>query len=124
MKFLLDQNVERRFAHWLKHLGHDVTIVAVDYPAGIPDTEVLTFAFTEQRILVTHDRSDFGELIFRYHKPHCGVILFHRIRSGDIATKQKRFLFVLAHYTHQLQHFLVVTPERVRVRKRRTKQAA
>jgi predicted nuclease of predicted toxin-antitoxin system len=65
----------------------------------------LLHAFKENRILLTHDRGDFGELIFRYHKPHCGVILFRRIRSGDLEMKHNRLLFVLEHYKNQLDQF-------------------
>ncbi len=67
MKFLLDQNVERRLASFLKNLGHDVKVVSIDYPAGILDQEVLSHAYKESRILLTNDKGDFGELIFRHH---------------------------------------------------------
>jgi predicted nuclease of predicted toxin-antitoxin system len=106
MKFLLDQNVERRLASFLKNLGHDVKVVSIDYPAGILDQEVLSHAYKESRILLTNDKGDFGELIFRHHHPHSGVILFRRIRSGDILTKQARLSFVLQAYANQLHHFL------------------
>jgi predicted nuclease of predicted toxin-antitoxin system len=124
MKFLFDQNIERRLAALLKNLGHNVKIVSVDYPPGILDDEVLAHAFKEKRILLTNDRSDFGELIFRYHHSHCGVILFRRMRSGDINTKQRRLLFVLEQYKNHFDQFVVVTPERVKIRKTVTKQAA
>jgi predicted nuclease of predicted toxin-antitoxin system len=124
MKFLLDQNIERRLASFLRELGHDVKIVSVDYPAGIGDQEVLAHAFKESRILLTNDRSDFGELIFRYHHSHCGVILFRRMRSGDLVTKQQRLSYVLHEYADQLHHFLVVTPKRVKLRKSRAREAA
>ncbi len=75
MKFLLDENVERRFLPFLKALSHDVTRVGDDYPHGLLDQEVLAIANQEGRIVITNDRSDFGELIFRYHHPHRGVIL-------------------------------------------------
>ncbi len=124
MKFLFDQNIERRLAALLRNLGHDIKIVSVDYPPGILDDEVLAHAFKENRILLTNDRSDFGELIFRYHHPHCGVILFRHMRSGDIITKQHRLLYVLEQYKTQLNQFIVVTPGRVKIRKTVTEQAA
>jgi predicted nuclease of predicted toxin-antitoxin system len=117
MRFLLDQSVERRLAAVLRTLGHDVTIVSVDYPAGILDHEVLTHASQEGRILLTNDKGDFGELIFRHHHPHAGVMLFRRMRSGDLRLKRERLVFVLNAYAGQLHHFLVVSPTRVRVRK-------
>lgn len=68
MRFLFDQSTDRRLAMYLKELGHDVTVVALDYPPSLPDEQVLGIALQEQRILVTEDR-DFGELIFRRHLP-------------------------------------------------------
>ena len=124
MKFLLVQNVERRLVPFLKAFGHDVKTVGVDYPAGISDQAVLAHAYKENRILLTHDRSDFGELIFRYHRPHCGVILFRRMRSGDLRMKQERLLFVFQGYADQLHHFLVVSPKSVRVRTTQGRKAA
>ena len=76
MKFLLDQNIDHRLAVYLRALGHDVTAIAYDYPHGLSDEEVLAIAVREKRILLTYDRADFGELIFGYNHPHCGVILF------------------------------------------------
>jgi predicted nuclease of predicted toxin-antitoxin system len=124
MKFLLDQNVERRLASILRNLGHDVKAVSIDYPAGILDREVLDYAFKENRILLTNDKGDFGELIFRNHHPHSGVILFRRMRSGGVLTKQERLTFVLQAYATQLRHFLVVSPKSVRVRKTQIQKAA
>ena len=124
MKFLLDQNVERRLASFLKNIGHDVKVVSIDYPAGILDREVLDYAFKENRILLTNDKGDFGELIFRNHHPHSGVILFRRMRSGDVLTKQERLTFVLQTYVKELHHFLVVSPKSVRVRKTQIQKAA
>jgi predicted nuclease of predicted toxin-antitoxin system len=123
MKFLLDQNVERRLTFFLKNIGHDVKVVSIDYPAGILDQEVLSHAYKESRILLTNDKGDFGELIFRHHHPHSGVILFRRMRSGDMLTKQARLSFVLQAYTKELHHFLVVSPKSVRVRKTQRRKA-
>jgi predicted nuclease of predicted toxin-antitoxin system len=123
MKFLLDQNVERRLTSFLKNLGHDVKVVSIDYPAGILDQEVLGLAYKESRILLTNDKGDFGELIFRHHHPHSGVILFRRMRSGDMTTKQQRLSFVLQAYASELHHFLVVSPKSVRVRKTQRRKA-
>lgn len=120
MKFLLDQNVERRLAQFLKQSGHDVKIVGVDYPAGLEDSKVLAIAYQEHRTLITNDRSDFGELIFRFSQPHRGVILFRHIRSGDIDMKQKRLSYILEEYADQLHHFLVVSRNSIRVRKTET----
>jgi predicted nuclease of predicted toxin-antitoxin system len=86
MKFLLDENTEFRLAAFLQERGHDVTAIAHDYPASITDRQVLTIAASEQRVLLTNDH-DFGELIFRHHLGHSGVVLF-RLTPGDLETKQ------------------------------------
>lgn len=114
MKFLLDESAEFRLAAYLKHLGHDVTAIAHDYPHALPDPEVLAIARREQRILVTNDR-DFGELIFRRRLPHCGVIFF-RLRDQSVETKLAWLQQILRDYADQLDQFLVVTERRVRVR--------
>ena len=117
MKFLLDQSAERRLAPFLRDLGHDIKVVAVDFPPGIPDSEVLDHAYNEQRIVITNDKGGFGELIFRSLQPHAGVILFRRMRSGDMEIKLERLTYVLKAYANRLNHFLVVTPTNVRVKK-------
>jgi hypothetical protein len=61
MKFLLDQNADRRFASYLRGLGHEVTVVSVDYPPGLPDADILAIAQREGRVILTNDR-DFGSL--------------------------------------------------------------
>jgi len=124
MKFLLDQNAERRIAPFLRNLGHDVKIVAVDFPPDISDHEVLTHAYKEQRILITNDKGDFGELIFKELHPHAGVILLRRMKPGDMQTKLDRLTYVLAAYADRLNHFLVVTPTTVRVKKTPIRKAA
>jgi len=117
MRFLFDENADRRLAPYLQNLGHDVTIVGEDYPVSMKDDKVLTIAHHEKRILITNDRSDFGELIFRHHQPHYGIILFRfKLQETNITLKKQRLTHVLSAYTHQLHHFLVVTPERVKVR--------
>ena len=126
MKFLLDENVDRRLAPFLREKGHDVTIVGEDYPASIKDHQVLALATHEQRILLTNDVSDFGALIFSHHQPHCGVILFRfKLQEANIDLKKQRLHDVLSAYTEQLHHFLVVTPQSVKVRAtQQRKQAA
>ena len=115
MKFLLDESVEHRLAGFLQQLGHDVKAIVYDYPASLPDHNVLAIANQEKRILLTNDRGDFGELIFRRGLPHHGVILF-RLKDADIETKSQRLKQVISEYTDQLHHFIVVTPGKIRVK--------
>ncbi len=102
MKFLLDENAEYRLALYLKERGHDVKAIAYDFPHALIDEEVLAIAYREQRVLLTNDNSDFGELIFRYHLPHCGVIVF-RLGDADVEAKQAKLEHVLSVHKNHLQ---------------------
>jgi predicted nuclease of predicted toxin-antitoxin system len=117
MKFLLDENADHRLVSFLTSLHHDVKTIGYDYPSSLLDHEVLAIATKEKRILITNDRADFGELIFRQRLPHCGIILF-RLKSeeANVHLKQERLSHVLNEYKDQLHHFLVVRPQRVKIR--------
>jgi predicted nuclease of predicted toxin-antitoxin system len=93
-----------------------VTRIASDYPAGLPDIQVLAIAFAEQRVLITDDR-DFGELVFVQNQPHAGVIYFRLDAYVELTTKFDRLNEVLTHFVDDLDQFLVVTKDRVRVRR-------
>ena len=47
MRFLFDQSTDRRLAPFLRQRGHDVLVVAVDYPPSLPDDQVLAIAQQE-----------------------------------------------------------------------------
>ena len=115
MRFVLDQSTDARLIPALRARGHDATRIGSDYPAGLTDQAVLTLAQAEQRILITDDR-DFGELVFRLRQPHAGVIFLRLGEEGDLATKISRLDYVLTFYAGRLDQFLVVTPQRVRIR--------
>jgi hypothetical protein len=51
MRFLLEESAEARIAELLSVRGHDATRIGRDYPAGLPDGEVLALARREQRII-------------------------------------------------------------------------
>jgi predicted nuclease of predicted toxin-antitoxin system len=114
MKFLIDASSDARLVTHLRSLGHEVTRVGTDYPATLPDHEVLSTAHREQRILITDDR-DFGELVFRLRQPHAGVI-YLRLATTRITVRLARLDAVLRQYGEQLDQFLVVTEEDIRAR--------
>jgi len=115
MRFLLDQNADRRFAPYLRRLGHEVTVVSLDYPPGLPDREIVAIAVREARMIITND-PNFGELVVRHGQPHAGILYF-RVRQVDYPTKQDRLAFVLAYHAEELDQLLVVTLRTVRVRR-------
>jgi predicted nuclease of predicted toxin-antitoxin system len=113
---LLDQSADGRLVAYLSSLGHDVTRIARDHPPGLPDQEVLDIAYRERRILITHDR-DFGGLVFVDQQPHAGVILLRLGSPPPLDLIIARLTEVLSSYVHDLSDFVVVTPERIRVRR-------
>jgi predicted nuclease of predicted toxin-antitoxin system len=120
MRFLVDESSDARLALYLSELGHDATTVARDYTASIADPEVLAIARHERRVLITND-SDFGELIFRDGLEHSGVI-FLRLSTTRLSEKIARVAYVLAHHSHDLDQFIVVTDRTIRVRRTPTEQ--
>lgn len=73
MRFLVDECAGPLVGRWLRDQGHEVFSV-FDEARGISDEEVLNKAVSENRILITVDK-DFGEMIYRERREHCGVIL-------------------------------------------------
>jgi predicted nuclease of predicted toxin-antitoxin system len=110
MKFLADQIIERRLASHLKQEGHDIKVISVDYPHGLLDDVVLALAYQEKRILLTNDRSDFGELIFRFHHPHSGVILFRYCDQGIFSPSNRDFPMCLRTTPTSSTTFLLLPP--------------
>lgn len=112
MRFLLDEGIEIELAYDLRRDGHDVTVVRIDYPAGLADHHILATAWRERRILVTYDLG-FGELVFVQNKPHAGVILLH-LAGQPLDVRRERLRFTVAHHHAELTSFLVVDLQDVR----------
>jgi predicted nuclease of predicted toxin-antitoxin system len=117
MRFLLDQNADRRFLPYLRSLGHDVTGTGIDYPSRLADHAIIALAARERRTIITND-TDFGELAIRQGMPHAGIIRF-RVGAADFATRQACLAVVLTEHADRLDQLIVVTLDSVRVRRRR-----
>lgn len=76
MKFTAAENVSPIAIALLRNAGYDVLSVR-ETASGSSDYEVLQQAVTDSRILITHDKSDFGQLILSQGvTPPPGLILF------------------------------------------------
>jgi len=73
MRFVADESCDFAIVRALRSRGHDVSAVAEVFPRS-SDTQVLNFALSEQRILITEDK-DFGELVYAYGQKSHGVML-------------------------------------------------
>ena len=114
MRFLANENFPRAAILALEKAGHDVVWVRIADP-GSSDSDVLSWAEREGRILITFDK-DFGEAARRASLPvTCGVVLF-RIPMplpGDVGI---RLAEALTSRDDWVGHFSVIEPGRVRMR--------
>ncbi len=72
-----NENIEFQVVITLRELGHDVltSLEAGNANRAVEDEEVLQFAATEQRILVTHNRLHFVRLHQRRTVRHAGIVV-------------------------------------------------
>lgn len=71
-----DEQFPRAVSELLRTMGHDVLTVqeAGNANLGIPDEDVLTFAVSDNRTVITLNRQDFIRL-HRANSEHCGIIV-------------------------------------------------
>ncbi len=79
------------------------------------DEQVLAIARDEQRILIANDK-DFGKLVVRRRLPHADVILFRYPLDATVQEKIRALERLFASHPTQLDRFLILTPQGVRVR--------
>jgi predicted nuclease of predicted toxin-antitoxin system len=90
LRLLLDANLSpRRIAARLSEAGHDVLALAED-PVfeGLPDPQVLEFAASEERVLVTRNSRDFAPLAREWaeaQRSHAGLILIWTLDHSQFA---------------------------------------
>jgi predicted nuclease of predicted toxin-antitoxin system len=114
VKLLLDEGLPFRLAAFLEDAGDDVTICSHDHPYALTDRDILAHAHVERRTLRTNDK-DFGDLDFRDRLPHSGVILF-RVGYLTIDRRIELLRATLADYVDQLNQFIVISAQGIRVR--------
>lgn len=112
MRFLVDECAGPKVAEWFRQQGHEVFSV-FDEVRGIDDGFILDKAYSENWILITADK-DFGEMVYREHHPHRGVI-FIRLEDQRAIAKITVLKSLLENYADQLaDRFVVVTESQVR----------
>ena len=111
-KFVADENIPIETVNILKEQGVDIVSVAAFAP-GLTDIEVLDFANTNHRIVITFDK-DFGQIVFKEKRKTEGLILlrFVPLSSQQIAKKIKQ---VLVSKILLENHIVVVKKDSVRV---------
>lgn len=84
MQLYADENFSQPVVQHLRELGHDVltTVDAGKAQQAIPDPEVLEFATTHQRVLLTFNKWDFVTL-HQTTPNHAGIIVCTQDRDSS-----------------------------------------
>lgn len=100
----LDEDVNVLVADLLRAKGFDAIAARDAGQLRVTDAEQLAYAVSQSRTLVTHNRTDFEELVQAYFnsgKMHYGVIFAVRRSPQDIA---QRLLAILNQVTSDEMH--------------------
>ncbi len=90
MKFLVDAQLPRRIARWLREAGFDA-VHTLDLPGAnrTPDNTILRVASAEQRVIVTKD-ADFVSSFVLTHQPEKLLL----ISTGNIRNTELEAVLV------------------------------
>lgn len=94
-----NENFPKRVVDELRQLGHDVL---TSYEAGranqkIPDDQVLQFAISQNRAVLTLNRSDFIRLHQDSQGIHAGIIVCTRDDANPLAFAERINAALIAH---------------------------
>jgi predicted nuclease of predicted toxin-antitoxin system len=118
VRFVVDANVSPRVAALLAAAGHDAVAVRDVGLAAASDDDILDWALTGHRVIVSHD-TDFGTLLAARRQVKPSFIL---VRSSDPLTADDVAGLILAHLdsvSEDLGAGAIVTFARGRLRARR-----
>ena len=114
MRILADENVPGAAVEILRSAGHDVAWVS-EGGSGTADTDILSRASDESRLLVTFDK-DFGDLAFHARMPVSHGIVLFRLASMSKDTVPQYVADSLASQVEWEGHFSVISERRIRMR--------
>jgi predicted nuclease of predicted toxin-antitoxin system len=116
LRFLIDADMPRSSAHALRSLGYDVEDVRDVALGAAKDIEIIEYALTNRRIIVTRD-TDFSESL-RYPR-HPGAIILRLPHTYTSKQINERLLSFMTSITENdlINAIVVVQLSRYRVRK-------
>ncbi len=120
MNLLCDEGIDRAIVEALRRDGHETTYVAELAP-GLTDEHVLAEANRLGAVLVTRDK-DFGELVYRQHRLHTGVLLVRMEGLSRDEKAERVSAAVAAHGSEMTGAFAVLTRDKLRIRKQEAEQ--
>lgn len=115
MKFLANENFPLLSLQRLREENYDIVAIAEISP-GIEDREVLAWAASEERVILTFDR-DYGELVYRLDlKPPSGVLYFRYQPLSPLEPAQQILMMLQEGRLEFNGRFTVVERQQVRQR--------
>jgi predicted nuclease of predicted toxin-antitoxin system len=114
MHFFADENFPGGAVAELRSSGYDVAWIRTLSP-GISDPEVLKFAQSEDRILLTLDK-DFGELAFVTELPATSGIIPFRIQSPSSIVLTEKIVTAIELRNDWAGHFSTIDNNKIRMR--------
>jgi predicted nuclease of predicted toxin-antitoxin system len=118
VRFLIDQNLSPEVAELLRPAGHDAVHTSQVGMKRSDDAEVLDWAATEERILVSAD-TDFGTLLAERATDKPSLILFRRSQGRRATAVADLILANLGMIEEPLADGAIVVLQEARVRIRR-----
>ncbi len=78
LRLLIDEDTQSKtLVTRLRQAGHDVLTVQEADLSGLPDADVLTYAISANRVLLTHNADEF-RLLHQADDRHSGIIAIYR----------------------------------------------
>ncbi len=116
MKFVVDENLSRELVEGLQQQGHQVWFVP-DVQSGLKNGAVLAYATTQQALLITGDKTDFGRLIFQQHQ-HCLGLVVIRLPGKMLQNRKVAIILeAIANYGEQLLgKVAVISEQEIKIR--------
>ncbi|MCG2785052.1 MAG: DUF5615 family PIN-like protein [Anaerolineae bacterium] len=116
MKFLADMGISMRVVAALRKQGHDAVHLQDQNLGRLPDSEILTKARAEERIVLTHDL-DFGELLAASGGTLPSVVIF-RLKDMRAENVSQHLFSLLRLQSEALARGAVcsVSEQKVRIR--------
>jgi predicted nuclease of predicted toxin-antitoxin system len=115
VRLVADEGVDKQVVERLRQDGHDVVYIA-EFDPGVDDKLVLQTASDSGVLLITADK-DFGELVFRQHRVHSGVVL---LRLAGVPPQRKAEIVASCledHSQEMAAAFIVISTNNLRIRK-------
>lgn len=98
-KLFLDEHVWQGLVGALAGADYDVLHLSETGQRGISDEEVLAFASSQGRAVITYNTKHFAPLAKRWHaegREHCGIILSPQAKPGDLVRRVRNLLETLS----------------------------